>query len=76
VRAVKQNAKTPGIWNPLPYFDTVRADGELGNIESVDNCYKAAKSGTLPAVVWIAPSGPVSEHPPGRIPTGRPTPQV
>ena len=21
---VKQNAKTPGIWNPLPYFDTVQ----------------------------------------------------
>ena len=21
---VKQNAKTPGIWNPMPYFDTVQ----------------------------------------------------
>src|SRR5437588_5026065 len=27
---VGQNAKTPGIWNPLPYFDTVREDGQLG----------------------------------------------
>jgi phospholipase C len=34
--AVKQNASTPGIWNPLPYFDTVRSDGRLGNIQSVD----------------------------------------
>jgi phospholipase C len=68
---VKQNAATPGIWNPLPYFDTVRADGELGNIQTIDNYYKAAKSGTLPAVTWIAPSGPVSEHPPARISDGQ-----
>ena len=33
---VRQNATTPGIWNPLPYFDTVKADGQLGNIQSVD----------------------------------------
>ncbi len=26
--AVRQNATTPGIWNPLPYFDTVRDDGQ------------------------------------------------
>src|SRR5205823_2245335 len=25
---VRQSSKTPGIWNPLPYFDTVRQDGE------------------------------------------------
>jgi len=29
---VKQKRVTPGIWNPLPYFDTVRNDNELGNI--------------------------------------------
>ena len=68
---VKQNAATPGIWNTLRYFDTVRADGELGNIESVDNYYKAAKAGTLPAVTWIVPSGAVSEHPPGAITAGQ-----
>ena len=60
---VKQNAQTPGIWNPLPYFDTVRTDGQLGNIQSVDHFYQAAKKGTLPAVSWIDPSGEVSEHP-------------
>ena len=32
--AVKQNARTPGIWNPLPFFDTVKADGQLGNIQT------------------------------------------
>ena len=30
-----QNAVTPGIWNPLPYFDTVNNDNQLGNIKSV-----------------------------------------
>lgn len=68
---VKQNAKTPGIWNPLPYFDTVRDDGQLGNVQSVQNFYAAAKSGTLPAVSWIAPSGDVSEHPPAKVTAGQ-----
>jgi phospholipase C len=69
--AVKQNAKTPGIWNPLPYFDTVRADGQEGNIQSVDRYYAAAKAGTLPAVSWVVPSGAVSEHPPGAVSAGQ-----
>jgi phospholipase C len=68
---IKQNAKTPGIWNPLPYFDTVHDDGQLGNIQSVQNFYTAAASGTLPAVSWIAPSGDVSEHPPARVSAGQ-----
>jgi phospholipase C len=68
---VKQNAKTPGIWNPLPYFDTVRQDGQLGNVESVDRFYAAAKAGTLPAVSWVVPSGQVSEHPPGPVSFGQ-----
>ncbi len=68
---VKQNARTPGIWNPLPYFDTVTADNQQGNIQSVDNFYAAAKTGTLPAVSWVVPSGPVSEHPPGAVSAGQ-----
>jgi phospholipase C len=68
---IQQKAKTPGIWNPLPYFDTVRNDGELGNIQSVANFYQSAKQGTLPAVSWIAPSGAVSEHPPGAVSAGQ-----
>lgn len=69
--AVKQNAKTPGIWNPLPYFDTVKNDGQLGNIGSVDKYYAAAKSGTLPSVSWVVPSGALSEHPPSPISYGQ-----
>ncbi len=68
---VKQNAQTPGIWNPLPYFDTVKADNQLGNIQSVDNYYAAAKAGTLPAVSWVVPSGTVSEHPPAPVSYGQ-----
>jgi phospholipase C len=68
---VRQNASTPGIWNPLPYFDTVAADGQLGNIQSVGNFYAAAKAGTLPAVSWVVPSGQVSEHPPAPVSAGQ-----
>jgi phospholipase C len=69
--AVRQNANTPGIWNPLPWFDTVRNDNQLGNIESVQRFYTAAKKGTLPAVSWVTPSNTVSEHPPGRVSAGQ-----
>jgi phospholipase C len=68
---VKQNAKTPGIWNPLPYFDTVKNDGELANIQSVQVFMQRAKAGTLPAVSWVVPSGDVSEHPPDLISRGQ-----
>lgn len=66
-----QNAKTPGIWNPLPYFDTVKQDGQLGNIQSLDNFFTEAKNDTLPAVSWITPSGDVSEHPPAKVSAGQ-----
>ena len=68
---VQQNAKTPGIWNPLPFFDTVRNDGELANIQSIANFYQQARDGTLPAVAWVVPSGPVSEHPPAAVSAGQ-----
>jgi phospholipase C len=67
---VSQGPTTPGIWNPLPYFDTVQQDGQLGNIQSLSNFFAAAKAGTLPAVSWITPNGRVSEHPPGLITAG------
>jgi len=68
---VHQNAKTPGIWNPLPYFDTVKQDGQLQNITDVTNYYKDSKNGTLPAVSWITPSGANSEHPTALVSTGQ-----
>jgi phospholipase C len=66
-----QSAKTPGIWNPLPFFTTVKEDGELGNIQGLDQFFLAAQNGTLPAVSWICPNDRVSEHPPGLVSAGQ-----
>jgi phospholipase C len=68
---VPQRAKTPGIWNPLPYFDTVRQDRQLGNVAPLQGFYRAARRGTLPAVSWITPAQAVSEHPPGLVTAGQ-----
>jgi phospholipase C len=68
---VHQDATTPGIWNPLPYFETVKQDGQLQNIMDVTNYYKDAKNGTLPAISWITPSHPNSEHPTALISDGQ-----
>jgi phospholipase C len=68
---VHQDAKTPGIWNPLPYFETVKQDNQLQNITDVTNFYKDAKNGQLPAISWITPSGPNSEHPTALVSDGQ-----
>jgi phospholipase C len=67
---VRQNAKTPGIWNPLPYFDTVRKDRQLGNIRPTEAFFNEVRRNTLPAVSWVVPSSAQSEHPPDRISAG------
>jgi phospholipase C len=66
-----QNAATPGIWNPLPYFTTVQADNQLGNVRDLAGFFADAKNGTLPAVSWIAPNGRFSEHPPALVSDGQ-----
>jgi phospholipase C len=68
---VEQRAKTPGIWNVLPWFDTVKEDGELGNVRDLRDFYTAARNGTLPNVVWITPAAPYSEHPPALVSRGQ-----
>ena len=68
---VGQSARTPGIWNPLPYFSDVQQDDQLSNIQSLSDFYAAVKGGSLPAVSWIVPNGAVSEHPPGLITAGQ-----
>ncbi len=67
----RQGPATPGIWNPLPDFSTVREDRQVGNIEDSAAFLRAAKSGTLPAVSWVVPSQPVSEHPTAAVSTGQ-----
>jgi len=68
---VPQKTNTPSIWNPLPFFTTVRVDGELGNIQTIDALETDAKNGTLPSVSWIVPSQDVSEHPTALVSTGQ-----
>jgi len=69
--AVRQNARTLGMWNPLPLFEDVQHDHQLGNIQSLDGYFRAARAGTLPAVSWITPSGLDSEHPPSSVHRGQ-----
>jgi phospholipase C len=68
---VRQNFRTPGIWNPLPYFSDVHEDGQLEDVQSLSNFYAAAQNGTLPSVSWVVPNNRVSEHPPGSIAAGQ-----
>jgi phospholipase C len=70
-RPVTQNAKTPGIWNPLPWFDTVRRDHQLGNVTPMKSFFAAARRGTLPNVSWVTPNNHVSEHPPNLVSVGQ-----
>jgi phospholipase C len=70
-QAKPQSRLVPGIWNPLPAFDTVKQDGETANIQIVDKFFEAAKNGTLPAVSWVVPESSVSEHPPAKISVGQ-----
>jgi phospholipase C len=70
-KPIPQNAKTPGIWNPLPWFSTVRENWQLSNITPLGNFFKAARKGKLPAVSWVVPTQKVSEHPPGLVSAGQ-----
>jgi len=65
------SAKTPGIWNPLPSFATVRKDHQLGDIQGIRRFFAAAHTGALPAVAWIVPDEKHSEHPPANIAVGQ-----
>jgi phospholipase C len=66
-----QRAKSPGIWNPLPWFDTVRHDHQLRDVTSISKFFAAARRGTLPAVSWVTPNNHVSEHPPSLVTNGQ-----
>ncbi len=66
-----QSYETPGIWNPLPLFEDVHQDGQLGDIQPLNDYFSAAKSGTLPAVSWVTPSQADSEHPPASVHQGQ-----
>ncbi len=69
--SIRNATRTQGLWNPLPYFDTVKDDGELSRIQPLENFYTQAREGTLPSVSWIAPSRQVSEHPSALVSAGQ-----
>jgi phospholipase C len=69
--AKDQRVGTPDIWNPLPGFSDVRADGQVSNVQTIDHFYADAKAGNLPTVSWVTPNGAVSEHPPGLASVGQ-----
>jgi phospholipase C len=68
---VPQNSHTPGIWNPLPWFDTVRQDHQLRNIAPLGGFFTALAHNSLPSVSWIVPADKVSEHPPSLVTRGQ-----
>jgi phospholipase C len=71
---VGQNAGTPGIWNPLPRFADVKADGQVSNVTSLNSFYESVHqqgSCGLSNVSWIVPNDAVSEHPPGTTAAGQ-----
>ncbi|HEY2552135.1 MAG TPA: alkaline phosphatase family protein [Streptosporangiaceae bacterium] len=64
---VRQKATTPGIWNPLALFGDVKEDHQLRDIQNLDGYFSAARRGKLPAVSWVVPSEPDSDHPPASV---------
>jgi phospholipase C len=66
-----QDPRTPGIWNPLQSFDTVRQDGQTGDIRQTSDLFSALRANRLAAVSWVIPSGLDSEHPTSNIATGQ-----
>jgi phospholipase C len=72
--AVKLDVKTPGIWNPLPDFTDVKADGQVENVQTLPAFYSAVHntpSCGLPNVSWVVPSQAVSDHPPASVARGQ-----
>ena len=65
------SALTPGIWNPLPGFQTVWADHQISNVQPARSYFRDARNGTLPSVSWIVPNDRHSEHPPSSIAVGQ-----
>jgi phospholipase C len=59
------------FWDPLPEFQTVQEDGQVGNVQHVSGLLAAAKAGTLPAVSWVAPDDAHSEHPTASVTVGQ-----
>jgi phospholipase C len=70
-KGTTQNYTKPGFWNILPWFDTVKADGEVGNVQDTNQFYDNLKAGKLASVSWFIPSYDLSEHPTALLTRGQ-----
>lgn len=63
------------IWNPLPTFATVNANGQLGNIQDLEAYYQATPATgagcSLPSYSVIVPADAVSHHPANLVSRGQ-----
>ena len=67
-----QSAGTPGIWNPLPSFTTVRQDERAGQHPDAGQLLRRRPSRhAARGVAGSCPNGAVSEHPPALVSTGQ-----
>lgn len=69
---VGQSPREYGIWNPLPLFNDVKEDGQVGNVQSLPHFYETLQGECkLPNVSWLVPDQTHSEHPSSSIATGQ-----
>jgi phospholipase C len=68
---VPQNSHTPGVWNPLPWFDTVRQDNQLRDVKPLRALFTDLARNRLPSISWIIPGDKDSDHPPSPITNGQ-----
>ena len=66
-----QSYLTPSYWNVLPWFDDVREDDEVGNVQETQQFFDDLRTGQLAAVNWLIPDDTDSEHPPSLITRGQ-----
>jgi phospholipase C len=68
---VPQNSHTPGVWNPLRWFDTVRQDHQLRDIKPLNALFTDLENHKLPSISWVVPGDKDSEHPPSLVTGGQ-----
>ncbi|HEX4504715.1 MAG TPA: alkaline phosphatase family protein [Alphaproteobacteria bacterium] len=71
--AKPQQAGVPSIWNPAPYFTSVKQQGAkylAKHNPDTKQFFADIKNDTLPRVSWIVPTDPESEHPTAGVTRG------
>jgi phospholipase C len=68
-----QSPSVPSIWNPAPFFGSVKAGGDAyiaAHNPPIDQFLLDVTAGQLPSVSWIVPSEQYSEHPASSVTAG------